>query len=215
MDSPFLVVPVYRLIVLEVVWTLGLTDDALSKELLLLIYVVVEEWALQILALLAPEVHLLELWENSCSLGDDSSNLDERIQMHLPQVSEFVLDWEILDSYKNLIMDLVVIWINLNDNINGDLVDDLEHQLWLLGQPNSESWVFGTQVVEDDLEALLVVLAHFMNLLLIEIGSLLGLEMSDEVLELPFDISDDLLLLQPDEERASNVLQVQDCVVVL
>lgn len=197
LNGPFLVVSVHRFVILEVVWTLRLADYALPKELLLLFGIVVEKWAFQVLALLASEVHLLKLWENSCSLGDHSSDLNERIKMNLSQVSELVFHWEILYPHEDLVMDLVIVWVHLNNNVDGHLVDDLEHQLWLLSQPNGESWILGTQVIEDNFETLLIILAHFMDLLLVEIGSFLGLEVSDEVFELPFDISDDLLLLQP------------------
>lgn len=112
-------------------------------------------------------------------------------------------------------MDLVVVWINLHNYINGNLVDDVEHELWLLSQPYGKSWVFSTQVVEDNLQALFVILAHVVDFLLIEIDSLIGLEMSNEVLELSLDISDDFLLLQPDEERASNIFEVEDIISLL
>jgi len=115
-----------------VIWTLGLTDDALTQVLLLLFDIVVEEWALEILALLTSEVHFFELWENSCSLGNNSSNLDKCIQMNLSQISKLILNWKILDSDKDLIVNLMIVWINLNNYIKSNLVDNIEHELWLL-----------------------------------------------------------------------------------
>lgn len=70
-------------------------------------------------------------------------------------------------------------------------------------------------MVEDNLQALFVILAHIVDFLLIEIDSLISLEMSNEVLELSLDISDDFLLLKPDEEWASDILKVKDIISLL
>jgi hypothetical protein len=199
LDCPFLVVSVDRFVILKMVRTLRLADDALSQVLLLLFDVVVEEWALEILALLASEVHFFELWENSCSLCNHSSDLDKSIQVNLSQISEFILNWKVLNSHEDLIMDPMIVWINLNDYIKSNLVDNIKHELWLLSQPNCQSWVFSTQVIEDDFQALFVILAHIMDLCLIKIDSLISFEMSDELLELSLDIPDNLLLFKPDK----------------
>ena len=37
--------------------------------------------------------------------------------MHLSEVSELVLNWEILDSYKNLFGGVLVVWIHLRHEI--------------------------------------------------------------------------------------------------
>jgi hypothetical protein len=199
LNCPFLIVSIDRFVVLEEIWSLSLANDTLTKVLLLLLNIVMEEWTLKVLAGLTSEVHFLKLWENCCSLGDDSSNLDEGVQVNLSQVSQLVLNWKILHSHEDLVVDLVVVWINLNNYINGNLVDDVKHQLWLLSQPNGQSWVFSTQVIEDDFQDLFVILAHIMDLCLIKIDSLISFEMSDELLELSLDIPDNLLLFKPDK----------------
>ena len=168
LDCPFLVVTEEAFTFFKVVWASALAKNAHSKVLLVFIMGVVEEWALDVLAAIASEVQLFELWEYSGSLGDNTSELDESIQMHLSQVPEFIFDWEVLDSDENEPVQLVVIWIKLTYQGASDLIEGHEHESWFFGEPNGKSWMLVTQVVEDNFETLLVVLAHFVDLFFID-----------------------------------------------
>ena len=101
LHGKLLIVPVYRRVLIESVRTLSSAANALSKELTSLILGAVEHGSLDI-ATSAAEVHLLELRFHTCALRDNAFELDQRVQVHLAQVTQLVLDRQISDSYEDL-----------------------------------------------------------------------------------------------------------------
>ena len=178
MDRPFLVVTEEASAFFEVIWASTLAKNALAEILLGFIVGVVHEWTFDVLATIASEVQLFQLWEDSSSLGDDTSELDEGVQMHLSQIPEFVFNWEVLDSDENLPVQFVVVWIKLTYQGSSDIVEAHKHESGFFREPDGKSWVLVTQMVEHDFETLLVVLAHFVDFLFIDEGFLLVLEVS-------------------------------------
>jgi hypothetical protein len=168
LDGPFLVVTEETFTFLEVVWASTLAKDALAEILLGFIMGVVQEWTFDVLAAIASEVQLFQLWEYSRSLRDETSELDESVQMHLSQIPEFIFDWEVLDSHENLPVEFVVVGVKLTYQGAGDVVKAHKHERGLFREPDGEGWILVTQMVEDNLEALLVVLAHFVDFLFID-----------------------------------------------
>ena len=178
LDRPFLVVTEEASAFFEVIWASTLAKNALAEILLAFIVGVVHEWTFDVLATIASEVQLFQLWEDSSSLGDDTSELDESVQMHLSQIPEFVFNWEVLDSDENLPVQFVVVGIKLTYQGSSDIVEAHEHESRFFREPDGKSWVLVTQMVEHDFETLLVVLAHFVDFLFIDEGFLLVLEVS-------------------------------------
>jgi hypothetical protein len=84
--------------------------------------------AFDILALFASEVDGLQFREHSGSLGDDSSNLDESVEMHLTKVSKLVLNRELFDAHKNLIVNFAVVRINLFNETHRHFIHSWQHQ---------------------------------------------------------------------------------------
>ena len=90
-----------------------LAENALSQELLFfVIHFSMESRSLDVLALHASVIHLNQFWKDSSSLGDDSSDLDKSVEMHLSQVSKLVLNWKILDSDENLFGGVLIVRIH-------------------------------------------------------------------------------------------------------
>ena len=73
------------------------------------------DWPFDVRALAAPVVNLNQLRENSSSLGDHASDLNQGVQMNLSKVSQLVLHWQILDSDENFGEGIVVVGIDLAD----------------------------------------------------------------------------------------------------
>ena len=131
LHRPFLVVSVDGFVIFNEVWTVLLANDALTQELLSVIRTVVVEWALQILACLASVVHFLKLWEDLGSFGDNTSDLDQGIQMHLSEIPQLVFNRKVFHSDEDFVVNLVVVWVHFTHNVRGYVVDDVKHQLWL------------------------------------------------------------------------------------
>jgi len=100
--------------------------------------------------------------------------------MNLSKLSDFVLDWKTSDSYKNLLELLVVVRVDLTHQIKSHLVKNNEHELRLFCQPNSKCGVVVTKMLEHDLQALFVVLAHFMDFVFIHEAALFCFVVSQE-----------------------------------
>jgi len=115
-------------------------------ELLIVFTSVVVEGSFNILANLAAFVLHLELGEHACSLGDDTSDLDEGVQVNLSKVSELVLYRKLLNSYEDLVVDLSVVGVNFLYKTESHLIHCWEHECRLLCQPNGNSGVLLTKV---------------------------------------------------------------------
>lgn len=209
LDGPFLVVTEEAFALLDVVGASATADDTLAQVLFGFIVRVVQDRTLDVLAAIASEVALFELWEDGGSLGDDTPELNESIQVDLSKISELIFNWEVLYSHENLSVQFVVVWVKLGYQVSGDLIEADEHESWLFGEPNGKSWELVTQVVEDNLETLLVVLAHFVDFLLIDKCFLIVLVVSQERLELSLDVPNDFLFTEPLRQLAPNILHIQ------
>ena len=93
-----------------------MAHNTLGQALLGLLRVRVEDGSLDITAL-AAEVHASVLWEYMGALGHDTAESDKSIQMDLAQLSELVLDWELADSYVDLLVEVSVVWVNFLDDL--------------------------------------------------------------------------------------------------
>ena len=154
-----------------------------------------ESGSLDVLALHASVVHLNQLWEDSGSLGDDSSALDESIKMYLSQVSKLVLNWKIFDSDENLFGGVLVVRIHFRYELFSHCIEDWEHKCGLLCQPNGESRVHLTEIRENNFQRLQIVLTHLVDLVLIDIVSGFVLELSQEGIEFAPNEDNDIVSL--------------------
>jgi hypothetical protein len=86
----------------------ALTDDALPEELLPLLSIRVEDRSLDVSAAASVE-DLRVLREDSCALRDDSADLNQRVHVDHAQVSQLVLNREVLDTSEDHRVDHVVL----------------------------------------------------------------------------------------------------------
>jgi hypothetical protein len=80
--------------------SVGLADDALTKELLTLVGIAVINRSLDVSATASVE-DLGVLRENTGTLGNDTSNLDKAVHMYHSEVSQLILNWKLLDTSKD------------------------------------------------------------------------------------------------------------------
>lgn len=89
--------------------------------------ILVIDWSLQVSAL-ASEEHLLQFREHTSSLSDHSSDLNECVQMNLSQVSQFIFNWQILDSGVDFSVNLVVVRIHFTYQFKSNFIQDWQDQ---------------------------------------------------------------------------------------
>jgi hypothetical protein len=199
LNCPLLVIPVNRHVFFQVERSSGLANDACSEELFLVFNAVMIKWSFQVLAAIASEIHFLEFRKYRCPFGDDTSDFDQSIQMNLSQISKGVQDWKLSDSNEDLIMNSMIIGVDFAGDVHCYFIQNWKHQGWFLSQPNCQSWLFATQILKNYFQALLVILAHFMDLLFIiePIRVAIIFEVPQEIIELPADPLDHVSFLQP------------------
>ena len=79
-----------------------MTHNTLSQTRFCLLRVGVANGSLEI-ATLAAEVHLIVLWENLSALGNHSAELNQGIQVNLAQLTNLVLNGQLIDSHIDLL----------------------------------------------------------------------------------------------------------------
>lgn len=184
--SNLLVVTVDSLLLVEFIRAESLADNALAQELFGLISRAVESRSFQVTTL-TPEVHFLKLREDTRSLGDYTSELNQGVQMDLTQVTELVLNREVSHSHENVIVDLVVVGVDFEDGVHGDFIQNWEHEGGLFSQPDSKGRLLSGQVSEVDFNALLVVFTHLVNPGFVHFSLVVVLECAQESTELSAD----------------------------
>ena len=113
--------------------------------------------------------------------------------MHLTQLSQLVLHWEIVDAHENVLVRVLVVGVHLSDQLHRNHVEHRDDECGLLGEPDSKRGHFVRQVPEIDLEGLLVVLAHLFDTVLVRRGVVLLVAVAaHEVVELALDELGDL-----------------------
>jgi len=195
LNCQLLIVAIQRLHLIYLVWATLVAHDTLGQTRFCCIWVSIEDGSLEVTTL-AAEVHLGVLWEDLRALGHDSAELDEGVQMNLAQFSDLVLNGQLCDSHKDLLMVVDVVWVDLLHDLTCDRVQDRDHVSWLFGKPNGKIGRFRSQFSKVDLERLLVLAAHVLDAVLIDMNAFFG-EASQELLEGPLDERDDLLFLDP------------------
>jgi GAF domain-containing protein len=145
----------------------------------------------------ASEEDGLHFREHGRSLGDHASDLDQGIQVHLSEVSKFILHRQATDSYVNSIVSFMVIRVDLSSDLPSHLIEQVKHDSRFFSQPDCNGGVFATQVWEIDLQALFVISAHLVDPLLIDIVPLVILEVPQEEVELPVDLSNHIGFGEP------------------
>jgi len=174
-----------------------LTDQAGTQLLLSCVLVVAKAWSFNITALTS-EVDLLILRVNSGSLGNNTPEFNQSVQVNLAEFTKLVFDWETANSHEDLVVDEVVLGEDLRHDVTCHLVKDWEHPGWLLCKPDCEGWLLAGQVGEVDLERLSVPLAHALDAVFVHgLAGLLVSERPEEGAELAADEVDDFLLLDP------------------
>ena len=99
---------------------------------------VLEDRALSLAALLAVEEDLLELRVDARPLSDHALDLDQLLQVNVPEVSQLVFNGQVLNSDKHLLEESLVLREDLVNELKGHLVKDGKDALWRLGDPNTE-----------------------------------------------------------------------------
>ena len=171
LDGQFLIVTVNSLNFVDGVWATHLTDDTGSKAFASLHWISIENGTFLVTAL-ASEVHLCILREHLGAFGDDATELNEGVEMHLAQFSEFVLDRQICDSDVDAGEKLLVVGVDFLHDLAGYSVEDGQHVRRFLCKPNGHCWLLVGQVREVDFKGLLVVAAHFGDAVLINVNAL-------------------------------------------
>jgi len=107
------------------------------------------------------------------SFCDDTTELNEGVEVHLAQFSQFVFNREVIHSNEDLAVLFMVVWIDLRHDFCGDSVQDRQHVHRLFSKPNCKRWLLGSQVGEVNFEGLLVVLAHVLDAVFVNVHALL------------------------------------------
>jgi len=209
LDGQLLVVAVDGLHFVKNVRSVHAADDTSSEVLSCLVNRSVRHRSFDITAR-AAEVHFLELREHTGALGDDSLELDERIQVHLSQVSKLVFNWQVSHSHVDFRVDAQVLRINFLDCLTSDFIENWEHVGRLFGEPNREGGLLARKMRKVDFNGLLVVLAHFLDPAFVDMLLLVVLEGPQKVSELSSDEETDFFFLQPSAKFALAVRVVVD-----
>lgn len=85
-----------------------MADDTLGQTRLCLLRVGITNWSFQITTL-AAEVHLTVLGEHLGALSDHTSELDQSVEMDLAQFTELILNGQVIDPHKDLLMEVRVV----------------------------------------------------------------------------------------------------------
>jgi len=107
LNSQFLEVPVLSVILVKNKWSSGVTSEARAK---VQIFIgMLEDWTFPLSTFLTVEVNFLKLWVNLRPLSNHSLNLDQLPQMHVSQVSEFILERQVSNPHKHFFEDLLIL----------------------------------------------------------------------------------------------------------
>ena len=58
--------------------------------------------------------------------------------MHLTQLSQLVLHWEIVDANENVLVRVLVVGVHLSDKLHSNHVEHRDDECGLLGEPELE-----------------------------------------------------------------------------
>ena len=98
-----------------------MANDTLGQTHFCIPWVSVKDRSLKI-ATLAAEKHLGVLREDLRALGDDSTELNQSVKMDLAQFSDLVLDWQLCDPHKDLLMEVGVVRVDFLHNLASNRV---------------------------------------------------------------------------------------------
>ena len=137
LNSQLLIVTIDGLHFVDSVGSASVAHDTLGQTLLGLLRVRVKDRSLDV-ATLAAEVHARILGEHLRALGHHATELDQCVQMHLAQLTKFVLDGELANTHENLLMRLRVVSVNFLHDLASHSVQDRQHVRGLLCKPNGK-----------------------------------------------------------------------------
>lgn len=138
LNSKLLVIAVNCLLLVEFVRSKSLTNDTFSQELFSLISRRVVSRSFKI-STLTSEVHFLKLREDAGSLCNNTTELDQSVQVHLAQITKLVFNRQVTDADKDVVVDVVVLRIDFKDGIHSNFIQHWEHECGLFSQPDGKS----------------------------------------------------------------------------
>ena len=208
LDGPLLIVAVDRLELFQVEDRLLVhADGAGAEDLAIALVDVKVDGAFLVVANDAAIHRLSKLREDRGTLGDNATDLDELVQVRLAKVTKLVLHREVTDADEHAVVDALVVGVQLEENVHRCLVEDGQHECRLLSEPDCQCGQLVGKIVVDNLQALLVCLAHLVDLLL---GMVL-----EEVSESAVNELDGTLVLQPLLESALHIIVVDGVLHVI
>ena len=137
LNRKLLIVSIQCLHLVNLIGASLMANNTLSQTRFCILRVRVANRSLQI-ATLASEVHLVVLREDLRALGDHSSELDQSIQVHLAQLSDFVLHWQLVDPHIDILIQVNVVREDLLHDLTSNRVEDRDHMCRFLSKPNRE-----------------------------------------------------------------------------
>mmetsp|Transcript_13452 Transcript_13452/g.32050 ORF Transcript_13452/g.32050 Transcript_13452/m.32050 type:complete len:361 (-) Transcript_13452:405-1487(-) len=138
-------------------------------------------------ALAAVVVDKRQLGVDLGAARDDASDLDHRVQMHLADIAKFVDNRQADDTHEDLLVDVLVVGIQLEHDVHGCFMQRFQDRRRRVRDPDAEDWLRVGEFAEGDLEALLVGVAHLLDLVAVHRAALVVGEGAQEVAEAPLD----------------------------
>ena len=88
------------------------------------------------------EEDLLELREHTGALRNNTTEFNQRVQVHLSQLTKLILDGKFADANMDFLMNGKVVRVDFLHDILSHRVQDWKHQGRLFSKPNGQSRLF-------------------------------------------------------------------------
>src|ERR1700761_8261217 len=96
------------------------------------------EWTKYCSTFAAVKLHIFQLREDTTSARDDPAHADQMVEMATTKVSKGFTRWQVRDTHMDLVVDIVICWIECQDCIVSNLVENGEHHFRRRGEEISK-----------------------------------------------------------------------------
>ena len=136
------------------------------------------------------------------STSDDAFDLNQSVQVELSEISELVFNGEVLDSDIDFALDIFVAWEVVVGDFESNTIQVRDNDGRLETDPDSKGFVYVTDMLIVNLQALFVIRTHFIDSVDVDKVTIV-FEVHEELSECSSDPPDSSGLFDPDVEVAS------------